>query len=245
MKNPIESIKKIFGKEKKPGEQMEAEVRRQQAEIDKRMAEKARRQKQVADCAAALNDCRMTFNQTILHENALAADTRRRGFDAGKQRVRVREAAIGIMVVDQALLELQSVNSESELNIAMNKMGTALRQLKRLDSSTAAISGSTERILRQWYPAYDQEIAEAKAEDLIVDIPDEIQERIDDTFVKNLMAGDSYEIAMLKSSLNAQKPAYARTAADEMFDQIAGSGRKNRSDEKSFDDVISKHTDHF
>lgn len=245
MKKIFGNMKNFFGMNKNPGEQVEYDIRAEQAAIDKKLAAKERRQKQISECAAALHDCRMTFNQTILHENALAADTRRRGFDPVKQRVRVREAAIGIMVVDQALLELQSINSEAELNGAMNKMGMALRQLKRVDNSTTAVSGATERVLRQWYPAYDKEIAEAEAENTVVEIPMEIQEKIDDTFVKNLMEGDSYEIAMLKSSLGSKQADFARSDADDLFEQISNSGKQPAAGDTNYDDVISKHTGRF
>lgn len=245
MKNPFESVKNFLGMNKKPGEQMEYEIRREQANIDKKLAAKEYRQKQISECAAALNDCRMTFNQTILHENALAADMRRHGLDATKQRIRVREAAIGIMVVDQALFELQSINSESELNNAMNKMGVALRQLQRVDNSTSAVSGSTERILRKWYPAYDQDIAETETQAPTVDIPEEIREKIDDSFVKNLMDGDSFEMAMLKSSLNTKESTSTRSSADDLFEQIASSGKHAKSSSENYDDVVSKYTDNF
>ena len=148
------NFKNPFAKKKPeaPGDSFLATVDKAYQKNLARMEAKETRQRKIEDCAAILRDCRFTFNRTIGVENALAGEMQRKGFPTTKQHDRVRDAAIGILVVDHALYELQSINSEADLNSAMNKMGMALRQLRRIDNSSAAVSSSTEKIIRQWYP---------------------------------------------------------------------------------------------
>ena len=117
---------------------------------------KAARQRKIEDCAAVLRDCRFTFNKTINVENSLAAEMRRKGYPTTKQHARVKDAAVGILIVDQALYELKSINTETDLNSALNKMGMALRQLRRIDNSSTAVSGFELCMLkRQQAPKVD------------------------------------------------------------------------------------------
>ena len=161
---------------------------------------KASRQRKIEDCAAVLRDCRFTFNKTINVENSLAAEMRRKGYPTTKQHARVKDAAVGILIVDQALYELKSINTETDLNSALNKMGMALRQLRRIDNSSTAVSGSTEKIIRQWYPTglSSEEIAKDLEDPSLPEVSEEIHSIIDEAFVQNMMMGDSFELCMLK-----------------------------------------------
>ena len=133
-------------------------------------------------------------------ENSLAAEMRRKGYPTIKQHARVKDAAVGILIVDQALYELKSINTETDLNSALNKMGMALRQLRRIDNSSAAVSGSTEKIIRQWYPAglSSEEIAKDLEDPTLPEVPVDITSIVDEAFVHNMMMGDSFELCMLK-----------------------------------------------
>lgn len=247
MKNPFDSIKNMLGINKKPGAQMDYDIASEQRDIDRKLAVKEKRQKQVSECAAVLRECRFTFQKTITVENALAGDMRRKGYDTTKQKTRVREAAVGILVVDQALYELQSINSEADMNSAMNKMGMALRQLRRLDNSTTAISGSTERILRKWYPSALEEEgqAEVNAANTATEIPPEMRDKIDEAFVQNLMFGDSYEMCMAKASMAPRNTDPTRSQRDEMMEELRRAIPDDEPHDDNADEIVRMHTNKF
>lgn len=246
------SIFDIFNKNKKPaapGDSFLKEAEKAHKATEKRLAAKEKRQKQIEECAAVLRDCRATFQKSIIVENALAAETRRKGYDPYKQRGRIREAAIGILVTDLALLELQSINSESDLNSAMNKMGMALRQLRHVDNKTAAISTSTERIVEKWYPgAFTQQAQPEDAAAMpVMEVPEEMRAKINDTFVQNLMNGDSYEMAMFKHELEPEMPArptvseQPRVDTDKILETIHAAVQQEPSSGENTASVIQQH----
>lgn len=186
-----------------------------------RMEAKEARQRKVEDCANVLRDCRFTFNKVIAVENALAGEMRRKGYPTNKQHARVQDAAVGILIVDQALYELKSINTEADMNSALNKMGMALRQLRRIDNSSAAVSGSTEKIIRQWYPngLCSEEIAKDLEDPTLPEVTDDINSVIDESFVQNLMAGDSFELCMLKRQ-QAPKVDPTRAGREDLMDRV-------------------------
>ena len=192
-----------FLKKKKPeapGDSFIATVDKAYKKSLSRMEAKEARQRRIEDCANVLRDCRFTFTKTIAVENALAAEMRLKGYPTTKQHARVQDSAIGILIVDQALYELKSINSEADMNSAMNKMGMALRQLRRIDNSSAAVSGSTEKIIRQWYPAglSSEEFAKDLEDPPLPEISEDVHSIIAETFVQHMMMGDSFELCMLK-----------------------------------------------
>lgn len=211
-----------------------------------RMEAKEARQRKIEDCAAILQDCRFTFNKTIVVENALAGEMHRKGYPTTKQHDRVRDAAIGILVVDHALYELQSINSEADLNSAMNKMGMALRQLRRIDNSSSAVSSSTEKIIRQWYP--EGLSSEAFAQDIesptLPQIPDDVASVIDESFVQGLMMGDSFELRMLKRQ-QAPKEDPTRADRDDLMNRIRSAALVQEPEEVNAAEVIKQHSNKF
>ncbi len=220
----------IFGK-KSASEQRQKKLDKQFAKNEKSRNRTEARQKQIMDCRAVLEECRFSFQKSILVENSRAAEMRSKGFSCNEQRGRVREAAVGILVVDQALFELKSITSESELNSAMNKMGMALKQLRRLDNSATAISGATKKTLLKWYPYPLEENEGDKSVYSELEVPSELRDKIDANFVGNLMEGDSFELAMMKANRNPKHDFEAHGESDAMMDSIF----KNLSDEDARD----------
>lgn len=205
---------------------------------------KASRQRKIEDCAAVLRDCRFTFNKTINVENSLAAEMRRKGYPTTKQHARVKDAAVGILIVDQALYELKSINTETDLNSALNKMGMALRQLRRIDNSSTAVSGSTEKIIRQWYPTglSSEEIAKDLEDPTLPEVPLDITSIVDESFVQNMMQGDSFELCMLKRQ---QAPQVDPTRDDRarLMDDIrsaVGNSAPEKVDTAAINEMYSK-----
>lgn len=242
-------FKNIFGN-KKPepvGQSFYDAVDKAYKATEKAMEQKAARQRRIEDCAAVLRDCRLTFNKTILMENARATEMRMKGYPTTKQHARVRDCTIGILVVDQALYELQSINTENDMNSAMNKMGMALRQLRRIDNSSTAVSGSSEKIIRQWYPGgLTSEILAKDLEDpSLPEVPGDISSIVDESFVQKMMQGVPFELAMMER----QKPAQVQVQADptresraQVMDQVrqaAGHKEPETVDTAAIDEMYS------
>ena len=242
------NFKNPFAKKKPeaPGDSFLSTVDKAYQKNLARMETKEARQRKIEDCAAILRDCRFTFNRTIGVENALAGEMQRKGFPTTKQHDRVRDAAIGILVVDHALYELKSINSEADLNSAMNKMGMALRQLRRIDNSSAAVSSSTEKIIRQWYP--EGLSSEAFARDIespaLPQIPVDVASVIDESFVQGLMMGDSFELRMLMRQ-QAPKEDPTRADRDDLMDRVRAAALVREPENVDAAEVIKQHSNKF
>lgn len=195
-----------------------------QSEVDaefKRMEKirKARgtRESQILECRTVMQDCRAAFEQAIRTERGIAMKKKRDLIPADREKIRIREAAIGILVTESALLDLESISSEMDLNCAMNQMGKALKQLVRLDNSAETISNRSRKFIEMFYPGFRSmlesseqytfakkakvELEKGEEQNIasLYEIPKELRDRIDDTFVENLMAGDSFQMAKLKA----------------------------------------------
>jgi hypothetical protein len=209
----------IFGKKKTvdPEKEYQSAVDAEYKRMEKLRAKRNNRQEHIVECITTMRDCRTSFNQAIMTERDLAKRKQRSALPIDRERIRIREAAIGILTVDMALFDLESVRSEADLNAAMNQMGKALKQLIRLDNATPNISNSSRKFIELFYPGFRGVVAETenytyvkKAKDKsahgeavdiasMYEIPEEIRNRIDSTFVENLLQGDSYEMAMFKA----------------------------------------------
>lgn len=234
----------LFKKEKAPGQEYEEAVARTHKELQKIMAKEQSRRDHLTKCAVLMKDCRTKFASTIMSERNIANKKKYTGIPVDRERTRIREAAIGILTVDMALFDLESISSEADLNNAMNQMGKALRQLIRLDNSTASINSSARNFIDMFYPSFKslvegtenytavkrttESAKQGQPTDIvsIYEIPQEIRARINDTFVDNLMAGDSYEKAMYKAQkspareTNINIPSGGLSQAD--WDRING-----------------------
>ena len=212
----------IFSKKKpaKPGDSFLDAVNKAYKKSLSRMEAKEARQRKIDDCAIVLNDCRFTFNQIISVENSLAAEMRRKGLPNNKQYARVRDCAVGILIVDQALYELKSIHTEDDLNGAMNKMGMALRQMRRIDNSSAAVSNSTEKIIRQWYPDGLFTNREEEPEGPVLpEVSEELSNIIDENFIQNMMDGHSFERCM-KMRQQAPKSDPTRNERAKLMEEV-------------------------
>lgn len=209
----------IFGKKKNidPEKEYNNAVEAEYKRMEKLRAKRNNRHEHIVECITTMKDCRTSFNQAIMTERDIAKRKQRSAIPVDRERTRIREAAIGILTVDMALFELESVRSEADLNSAMNQMGKALKQLVKLDNSTPNISNSSRKFIEMFYPGFRSMVEETEnytyikkekdkakngeAIDIasMYEIPAEIRNRINSTFVENLMQGDSYEMAMFKA----------------------------------------------
>ena len=206
----IDKVKnKITGADKTSKERYDDNIAKRQKRFDKILKEKASRQKMQGECAAVLDECRTAFSSCINTERARSRKKRIDGYDTSTEEARIREAAVGILIVDEAKYKLQAISSESDLNMAMNRLGMALRQLRRMDNTSTADSPSTERILEDWCPGLVAESSDLTLTKL--EVPAEMRSRIDDDFVSDLVAGSDYATALKMRSY--RKSAPQKTAA--------------------------------
>lgn len=226
-------INKIFGGEKSANQAYHDAVEAEYKRMEKVRAKRGSRQAHINECVAVMKDCRTKFNQAITDERKIALKKNHSGIPTDRERNRIRDAAIGILTVDMALFDLESIKSEADLNAAMNQMGKALFQMIRLDQTNTNISTTSRSFIDLFYPSFknmveeenNYTVAKQKKEKVkrgegtdimaIYEIPKEIRDRIDDTFVDNLMQGDSYTIAMYKARMKpTQKTAEVHTAVN-------------------------------
>lgn len=186
------------------GDKKTKEAKKQQKAYNKQnriFEKKVDRAVRITDCYAALAECEKRFNTMIQTETAMAKQMQSHGYSDEKQRENIRQAAIGLLVVDRAKLELSSVSTEEDFNSALNKLGQALSQIRRLDNTNPTVSNGVRKSLEQWY-SMPLEGSEADKDPLAnYMIPPETAQRINRTFVDNLMAGNSFSACMAYDSM--------------------------------------------
>ena len=232
-------FKNLFKKDETPEEKLRRELEKAQKETDKKNDKLVQRQKKTAECYAVLAECYRTFEKTIVLENSRVYELQSMGFDSNDQRARVREAAIGMLVAKEAMIKMERISTDEELNSAMNKMGMALKQVQRLDDSSSAISESTRRTLRKWYPYPLEENEADKEMNAKLEIPEEIRDRIDDSFITKLMNGVGFEACLLESRYKKPETrSQVQSSLDAGMDAIARylPDEDKRADKKALED---------
>lgn len=215
----LENIKKMFKKEETVEQKIEREIKEEHKKLEKRSKPRIARQEKIMDCRAVLEECYNFFQNTIIIENARTAELESSGLFDNDHRDRVREAAIGMLIAKQAIIKLERINTDGELNSTINQMGMALRQIQRLDDSTNAISYSTRKILNKWYP-YPLEENEADKElNEKLAVPSDIRDRVDDEFISALIDGVSFD-ECLRRSVGKKRESKIKNDYDVKMDMI-------------------------
>lgn len=223
----------IFKKKDKTVEgKYESEVNAEYKRMEKLRQARGNRESQILECRMVMKECRASFEQTIRTERDIAMKKQRDLLPVNREKTRIREAAIGIMVTEAALLDLESISSEMDLNSAMNQMGKALKQLVRLDNSGATIGSRSRKFMDMFYPGFRSlvesteqytfakkakvELEQGEQQNIasLYEIPQEMRSRINDTFVNNLMAGDSYQMAKFKAFSKSMSKESSTLSAD-------------------------------
>lgn len=75
------------------------------------------------------------YQNTIVSETAKIREKRRNGRDDERNVIRVCDAFYGLLVIKEAKENLEEIRSTTDLCNSMNRMGTALKVLNRLDAS--------------------------------------------------------------------------------------------------------------
>lgn len=229
----FENIKKLFKKEETPEEKMKREIEEEFKKQEKKLKERAAREEKIMDCRAVLEECYKFFQNLIIIENARTRDLEEAGLFDNDHRDRVREAAIGMLITKQAIIKLERVNTDGELNSTINQMGMALRQIQRLDDSSNAISLSTRKTLKKWYPYPLEENEADREKNTQLVIPQNIRDRIDDEFISGLIEGDSFDECLERSSHKKKNEASkVKSRMDQKMDAInrvcSGNGERDK-----------------
>lgn len=215
----FENIKKKLKKEETIEEKIEREIKEQHKKMEKKSKERLSREEKIMNCRAVLEECYKFFQNTIIIENSRNAELMSAGLFDNDHRNRIREAAIGMLIAKQAIIKLERINTDGELNSTINQMGMALKQIQRLDDSTSAISYSTRNILKKWY---NYPIGENEADKEFyekITIPQDIRDRIDNDFIMGLIEGDSFDTC-LRRSVNKNTNSKMKTDFDLKMEQI-------------------------
>ena len=229
---------------KKPGENIDHMTKQIKKETSKRLAEKEHFQEKAINIGVILEECRFKFKQSILLASTQATEATLKGIQPVMQREIVREAAIGLLVVDRAEYELKSIRSENELSTAMNSLGMALRQLRRLGNTSSNISRSSERIIEQIFPGALNAEASGSYTDVIasMEVPAEIRSRVNEGFVDDLMNGDSPDWIIMKESILPRNDA-RHTHREDLLNAVRQSAKAEADDQNT--DIFAKYQDHF
>lgn len=232
-------LHKLFGKDKSPEEKLAADLNARTKKLWKEMKEGQARRDKTAEIYSVLKECCDTFEKTIIIENSRAYQLEQKGFSTADQRTRVREAAIGMLVAKEAMIRVQQINSESDLNNALNRLGMALKQVQRLDNTAKSISGSTRKVLEKWYPFPLEDSSVDGGYDTLT-IPQEYQDRIDERFLTNLMNGVSFDNCIQYAALHSEEAQDARKRQMDrdmdMMDQVWGKDEEDPASKKELDD---------
>ena len=78
------------------------------------------------------------YQNTIISETAKIREKRKNGRDDARNVARVCDAFYGLLVIKEAKENLEEIRSTTELCNSMNRMGTALKVLNRLDDTSEA-----------------------------------------------------------------------------------------------------------
>lgn len=197
-------VNKITGADRTTAQVYEDNMAKRQKVFDKILKEKSALQKMQGECAAVLDACAETFATCINVERARAKHKSEDGFDTSTEHSRIREAAVGILIAREAKYKLDAITSESDLNMAMNRLGMALRQLHRMDNSSVAVSAFNEKILEQWCPGVVSEVSDLTSTKL--EVPAEMRAQINDNFVSFLVDGYNYDYAKKMAAYTSPAP---------------------------------------
>lgn len=216
----FENVKKMFRKEETVEQKIAREIEEENKKIIKKNKDYVSRQEKIMDCRAALAECYDFFQRSIIIENARNAELESTGLLDSDHRDRVREAAIGMLIAKQAIIKLEHINNDGELNRTINQMGMALRQVQRLDDSTNAISYSTKKTLKRWYPYPLEENIADKEMNTQLAVPQDIRDKIDNDFIDGLIDGDSFDECLMRSVRKSKNKSKLKSDYDAKMDFI-------------------------
>ena len=176
---------------------MQKELDKIFAGMQKGQDERVARQMKINTCEVQLKSCDRVFVNVIDDECGTARELEENGFEADTQRARIKQAAMGRLVVKRTLIELQSGATEQQLNKAINNLGIAIRQMHRVTNfGTQGVARRNRKAITNMLPTEEDAAVFDIIDDENFPIPPEVADKITDSFVNNLMEGMSFEECM-------------------------------------------------
>lgn len=166
------------------------------------------RTKMLAEMSGQLGMCERNF-ENIIRVSRLNAIKRRAAqlSDAGEKE-RIRDAALGLLAVQEARFDLSSIATSQDLERSMKRLSSILRQMYRMDHYISVTSGDLKKSRGV---TFDSTVEQ----DLFTDRAQMVDER----FVERIIQGESIEECMRSTSSHTAPVAPAAPVA------VDGSGQ--------------------
>lgn len=172
-------VDKILGKS-------DAEILKEQIRKDRNASMKFTQE--MAKYSAALERAREVFQQTIDQERLNVLERRRKRMGDAAQKLRIHDAAVGLIAIQEAEMDLKSAVHAKDMTSAKKKLGFVVRQMNKLDP----YNGMTKKeILAQYGGAFEDT---NETESFV-----ERSELVDEQFVEALIEGYTLEECLEKS----------------------------------------------
>ena len=173
----------------------------------------------VAQYAGNLERCRMIFEQTIASERLMALERRKNNMSDQMQLARIRDAAVGLLAVQEVGMELRSVESAQDLAAAEKTMKKMLGKIYRMNHYLSI----TKKDLKNELGMQFDDTVET------VDFSDRV-ELLDEAFIEDLVQGDRFEDLLKRKNRNA---SFVNSIPIESIDFTGGS-KKSAEDARDF-----------
>ena len=193
------------------------------------------------DCAATLDQCEQKFKISIRMERARYQERQKEGLPTNRQQERIRNAARGLRVVQEAKAELEDSRLDGNLAETINMTCLAMKQMQRISDNTASISFAFNKRAQKLFGSreeYENELNE-------MELPKHVEQDIDQRFVDDLIAGKSYEEALHDKLSGRPLPSGGEHAEDlyKAVDMLPDDGSStagmNDEDEAAANDILS------
>lgn len=195
-------------------------------------AEAAELQVQLATCRGKLEVCKNDFNRTIRHEAKSIAEGVQMGADTVIQEQTMWDAAIGYMMVRDAIYSLKSISTFDSVNHAYDMLETAVDLMADRKHSSSSIPKIVGRRGRNVYGYITSNTALQQKQEIL------------DSFFEELKRSGNIE-ECLALSRNPMDVAAARKSGDlnehdtALWDSVLGEDAKKDDEEISAADIDS------
>ena len=156
------------------------------------------RTKMLAEMSGQLGMCERSFENTIRVSRLNAIKRRAAHLSDAGEKERIRDAAIGLLAVQEARFDLSSITTSQDLERSMKRLSSILRQMYRMDHYISVTSGDLKKSRGM---AFDNTVAP----DLFTDRAKKVDNRV----VERLIQGESIQDCLRSTSSHVAPVAAA------------------------------------
>lgn len=157
----------------------------------KKLKKRTNRTMTVANYAGNLERCKMIFGQTIASERLVALERRKNNLSDQMQMARIRDAAVGLLAVQEVEMELKSVESAQDLAYAEKSMKKMLGKIYRMNHY---LSITKKDLKNELGMQFDDSVE-------TMDFSDRV-EILDEGFIEDLVAGQRFSDVLKRKTAN-------------------------------------------